>query len=90
MERYLKTLKGYVQNRARPEASMVEGYVIDEVLGFCTKYTQSYTVTSHKVEDDNEDPTINDEKLEGVGWPRILTPKIRDWIHELWWIMWLP
>ena len=67
MERYLKTLKGYVQNSARPEASMVEGYVIDEVLGFCTKYTQSYTVTSHKVEDDKEDPTINDEKLEGVG-----------------------
>ena len=36
MERYLKTLKGYVRNRARPEASMAEGYAIDEALGFCT------------------------------------------------------
>ena len=82
MERYLKTLKGYVRNRARPEASMAEGYAIDEALGFCTEYMQSYTVTSRRVWDDKEDPTMNDEILEGVGRPRILTPKIRDWIHE--------
>jgi hypothetical protein len=82
MERYLKTLKGYVRNRARPEASMAEGYAIDEAFGFCTEYMQSYTVTSRRVWDDKEDPTMNDEILEGVGRPRILTPKIRDWIHK--------
>ena len=78
MERYLKTLKGYVRNRTRLEASMGEGYAIDEALGFCTEYMQTYTITSHRVWDDKEDPTMNDEILEGVGRLRILTPKIRD------------
>jgi hypothetical protein len=36
IERYLKTLKGYVQNKARPEGRMAEGYALEEVLGFCT------------------------------------------------------
>jgi hypothetical protein len=27
VERYMKTLKGYVWNMARPEASMAEGYI---------------------------------------------------------------
>jgi hypothetical protein len=34
MERYLKTLKDCIQNHTRPEASMVEEYVIDEAFGF--------------------------------------------------------
>ena len=29
IERYMKTLRDYVKNKARPEASMVEGYVRD-------------------------------------------------------------
>jgi hypothetical protein len=36
VERYMKTLKGYVRNIARPEASMAEGYVKDECTGFVT------------------------------------------------------
>ena len=62
MERYLKTLKGYVQNRDRPEASVAERYAINEGFGFCTEY-----ITSCMVWDDKEDPTMNDEILEGVG-----------------------
>ena len=82
MERYLKILKGYVRNRARPEASIAEGYAIDETFGFCIDYMQLYTVTSRRIWDDKEDPTMNDEILEGVGRPKILTSKIHDWIHE--------
>jgi hypothetical protein len=61
---YLKTLKGYVQNRARDEARMAEGYVIDEAFGFCTDYMQTYTITSRKVCDDKDDPTMNDENTQ--------------------------
>jgi hypothetical protein len=32
IERYLKTLKGYVWNKARPKGSMVEGYALEEAL----------------------------------------------------------
>ena len=49
MERYLKTVKGYVRNHARPEASMAERYAIDEVLDFYTEYMQTYIITSHRV-----------------------------------------
>jgi hypothetical protein len=36
MERYMKSLKTYVRNMARPEGSMVEGYTMEEAIGFCT------------------------------------------------------
>jgi hypothetical protein len=38
VEHYLKTLKRFVRNRARPEGSMVESYVLQEALRFCTNY----------------------------------------------------
>ncbi|KAL5761833.1 hypothetical protein ACOSP7_018097 [Xanthoceras sorbifolium] len=31
-------LKGYVRNKARPEGSIAEGYLIDECLTFCSQY----------------------------------------------------
>ncbi|KAL5555616.1 hypothetical protein UlMin_037852 [Ulmus minor] len=37
-ERYLKRLKDYVRNAAKPEGSISEGYVVDEVLTFCSRY----------------------------------------------------
>uniref|UniRef100_A0A803PLT5 DUF4218 domain-containing protein n=1 Tax=Cannabis sativa TaxID=3483 RepID=A0A803PLT5_CANSA len=37
-ERYMKKLKNCVRNKACPEGSIVEGYVMDEALTFCSKY----------------------------------------------------
>ncbi|GKC71406.1 hypothetical protein Tco_1117289 [Tanacetum coccineum] len=37
-ERYMGFLKGYVRNRYRPEGSIVQGYVAEEVVRFCTNY----------------------------------------------------
>ncbi|GKF22735.1 retrovirus-related pol polyprotein from transposon TNT 1-94, partial [Tanacetum coccineum] len=37
-ERYMGFLKGYVRNRSRQEGSIVEGYVSEEVVSFCTSY----------------------------------------------------
>jgi hypothetical protein len=45
MERYLKTMKGYVRQRAHPEGSMAQGYIMDEALGFCTEYMQRCTMS---------------------------------------------
>jgi hypothetical protein len=44
MERYMKTLKSYVWNTARPEASMAEGYMKEECIGFVTEYLQQFDV----------------------------------------------
>jgi len=38
IERCMKILKGYVRNPYRPEASIVERYITEEVIEFCTMY----------------------------------------------------
>jgi hypothetical protein len=49
VERYMKTLKAYVRNMARPEASMAEGYLKDECIGFLTEYLQRFDVVQQRV-----------------------------------------
>ncbi|KAM0037404.1 hypothetical protein Hdeb2414_s0013g00402531 [Helianthus debilis subsp. tardiflorus] len=39
-ERYMKKLKGYIGNKARPEGSIAERYVADEALTFCSMYLE--------------------------------------------------
>ncbi|VVA40801.1 PREDICTED: transposase, partial [Prunus dulcis] len=34
-ERYMKVLKGYVQNRTRPEGCIAERYIAEEAVEFC-------------------------------------------------------
>ncbi|BBN67204.1 hypothetical protein Prudu_8S000300 [Prunus dulcis] len=36
--RYMKVLKGYVQNRARPEGCIAERYIAEEAVEFCTEH----------------------------------------------------
>jgi hypothetical protein len=82
IERYLKTLKGFVHQRAQPEGSMARGYIMDESLGFCTEYMQECILTKRRVWDDKEDPVMNDEVIEGKGRPRSLTSELWQWVHE--------
>ena len=35
---FMKNFKEYVRNRAKPEGSIVERYVVDEALTFCSMY----------------------------------------------------
>ncbi len=69
VERYLKTLKGYVQNKRRPKGSMVEGYALEEALGFYIKYLVDFTTMWCRVWDDKKNPCMFDEVLEGNGHP---------------------
>ncbi len=55
VEHYMKTLKGYVKNKARPKRSMTEGYAIEKALGFCTKHLQDFIATKQRVWDEKED-----------------------------------
>ena len=38
VERYLRTAKGYVRNKAYPEGSIAEGYILEECLTLCSKF----------------------------------------------------
>ncbi|GJZ04112.1 hypothetical protein Tco_0537387 [Tanacetum coccineum] len=42
-ERYLKKLKNYVRNKAKPEGSIAEGYVAEEALTFSSHYFRDVT-----------------------------------------------
>jgi len=37
-ERYMKGLKGFVKNKAKPEESMAFGYLREESIGFLNEY----------------------------------------------------
>ncbi|GJZ44331.1 hypothetical protein Tco_0591586 [Tanacetum coccineum] len=54
-ERYMKKLKGYVQNKAKPEGSITEGYVAEEALTFSSHYFWDVT-TKFNCPDRNMDP----------------------------------
>jgi hypothetical protein len=76
----MKALKGYVHNMAQPEGSMANGYSIEEALGFCIKYIQEVK-TTRRVLDDKEEPTMNDEVLEGNSHPHTLSGNLKNWAH---------
>jgi hypothetical protein len=82
IERYMKTLKGYVRNMARPEASMAEGYVKEECIGFFTEYLQRFDVVKRRVWDADEEYGDVEEAVEGAGKPYIMTPALRDITHK--------
>jgi hypothetical protein len=82
VERYMKTLKRYVRNMARPEASMVEGYLKDECLGFVTEYLQRFDVVYRRVWDAEEEYGDVEEVLEGARKPYLMTTELRDVVHQ--------
>ena len=49
IEHYMKSLKDYIQNMARPEASMAEGYLKDEYISFITEYLQRFDAIQRRV-----------------------------------------
>lgn len=60
---------------------MAKGYVLEEMLGFCTKYLVDFTTTRHRVWDDKEDPSMFDEMFEGDKHPQIMSIELWDIAH---------
>ncbi|KAK7349692.1 hypothetical protein VNO77_07266 [Canavalia gladiata] len=67
IERYLGLLKSYVRNKARPEGSMAEGYLMKEILIFCSRYLDNIETRwnrSRRVDDDVNDMQSNKRIIE--------------------------
>lgn len=58
--RYLRVLKSYVRNKARPEGCIAEAYLADECMTFCSRYLQGFE-TKHNRPSRNDD---HDESFE--------------------------
>jgi hypothetical protein len=82
VERYMKTLKNYVCNMARPEASMAKGYIKEECIGLVTEYLQRFDIMERRVWDAEEEYGDAEEVLEGGGKPYVMSTALRDAAHK--------
>jgi hypothetical protein len=82
VERYMKILKIYVRNMAPPEASMAEGYLKDECIGFITEYLQRFDVVHRRVWDADEEYGDAEEVPEGAAKPYVINSALRDLAHQ--------
>ncbi|KAG7542144.1 Transposase-associated domain [Arabidopsis thaliana x Arabidopsis arenosa] len=84
-ERYMKTLKAYVKNFARPEACMAEGYLAGECISFCMEFLKK-SVPVQEAINRNEDIEADSYVAEGrplqKGTEVKLTDKERDIAHR--------
>ncbi|XP_050280569.1 uncharacterized protein LOC126721563 [Quercus robur] len=70
IERYLSRLKSYVRNRAAPEGSIAEGYIVEECLTFCSRYMEGMETIFNR-------PTRMIEESTGVV--SIMTLNNKEW-----------
>lgn len=78
----MKTLKGYVRNMSRPKASMVEGYLKDECIGFVTEYLQRFDTMHRRMWDADEEYGDVEEILEGIGQTYMMDASLRNLAHQ--------
>ena len=78
----MKYLKNHVRNMAHPEASMAEGYLKDECIGFITKYIQKFKATEWRVWDEDKEYGDAEEVLQGAGRPYVMSTELRDVAHQ--------
>ena len=50
----MRILKGYVTNKARPEACIAERYIENECVTFCSMYLNDVDTVFNKIERNNE------------------------------------
>ncbi|XP_056698013.1 uncharacterized protein [Spinacia oleracea] len=61
IERYLSHLKSYVTNKAQPEGSIAEGFLLEETIRFCSRYLEGVkTIFNIPTRMDDEISNSND------------------------------
>lgn len=67
---------------ARPEASMIEGYIQDECLGFVTKYLQRFETIQRCIWDVDEEEGDVNEVLEGTSTKSFMSSSLHEVAHQ--------
>ncbi|XP_022850555.1 uncharacterized protein LOC111372431 [Olea europaea var. sylvestris] len=83
-ERFMKTIKGYVKNRSRPEGCIAERYLADECMHFCSGYmTQAAEVgVRHNRNEDFENGTTIVGCTISKGKSKILSQEMLEVAHR--------
>ncbi|CAA7017614.1 unnamed protein product [Microthlaspi erraticum] len=82
-ERYMKVLKDFVRNPARPEGCMAESYLAQECMDFCKEFLKTSTSVEDKPErnDDLESSSILEGRPISAPRPFILSEADRKIAH---------
>ncbi|KAF5442008.1 hypothetical protein F2P56_036986 [Juglans regia] len=70
VERYLHRLKFHVRNKAAPEGSIAEGYLLEELLTFCSRYLESAQTVFNRPSRNPDDSKgkVLDVRLDFTAW----------------------
>ena len=71
VERYMKILKGYTKNLYRPEASIVERYIAEEAIEFCSEYIEKAKPVG--LPESQHDDTVGCKGSRGL---HVMTPSV--------------
>ena len=75
-------LKNHVKNRARPEASIAQGYSLEETMGYATSYMHGYEAVRRRIWNEDPEDCEEYEVLEGAAVDVILSRSERDALHK--------
>jgi len=76
VERYIKILKGYTKNLHHPEASIVERYIAEEAIEFCSEYIEkAKPIGLPKFQHDDR---VDSKGSRGL---HVITPSVEDLLH---------
>ena len=73
IERYMKILKGYTKNLHRPEASIVERYIAEEAIEFCSDYIEKAKPVG--LPESRHDDRVASKGSRGL---HVITPSVED------------
>ena len=78
LERFMKVLKGFVRQKARPEGSIAEGWLIQESLFYITEIISQLHPASPKMWCEEEDERVKGEVPQGNGVEKRLSSQLKE------------
>jgi hypothetical protein len=77
LERFLKTLKDFVRQRAQPEASMAEGWLVQEAFVYVSHYLATMDPSMPRLWSDEENPRMHSNVPSGKGKTILMDRELR-------------
>lgn len=82
LERFMKTLKGFVRQRARPEGSMAEGWLVQESLVYISEFLGKSDESMPVLWENKEDERMVGEVPQGNGLQRKMDSILEEKINR--------
>ncbi|KAK9083116.1 hypothetical protein Scep_029587 [Stephania cephalantha] len=95
IERFLRTPKGYVRNKARPEGSIAKAYISKECLTFCSMYLQGLETKFNRQDRNYDYPPFQQygvfkifiHRVRPLGSTKYISLAIEDYDRALWYVL---